>query len=184
MEKRYLWYSVIGQSAKVFMTAHALYEYSQAEKCWHDVRQSSTLVKKGWVMLFLVPLFLSLVPWYIVLDFESEYESAQLVEVVTGVMKGFKYRGKLGLVTYINTFGIGLAFCRSAIKAVGQCKSLIPRSSLWSRFYAVIPVFAVVLQWPFFAFVGTALSNKGVCKSSLHTICTVKMHVLNLIIIL
>ena len=168
MEQRFIWYQVIAQSAKVFMTAHALYEYAQAERCWHDVQRSSAFVRRGWIMLFLVPLFISLVPWYIVLDFEAEYEDAPLVDVVTGVMKGFKYRGKLGVITYLNTFSIGLACCRSAIRAVGQCKLLLPCSSLWSRAFAVIPVFAVVLQWPFFAFGGTILSQKGVCKSSLN----------------
>ena len=97
METKYGWYHVISSLAKVLMTAHALYEYRMAEKCWHDVKQSSVFVGRGWIMLFLLPMIISLVPWFNVLNFEAEYEHAQPIDVFTGALKGFNFKGKLGV---------------------------------------------------------------------------------------
>jgi hypothetical protein len=151
MEKKYGWYRVISSLAKVLMTAHAIYEYRMAEKCWHNVKQSSAFVGRwtlsvsvsvsvsvslslsvslchslslslclflslslslsfslcltlslgvavrGWIMLFMLPMIISLVPWFNVLHFDAEYEHAHPIEVFTGALKGLNFKGKLGV---------------------------------------------------------------------------------------
>lgn len=103
MEKKYGWFHVISSFAKVLMTAYAMHEYRMAEKCWHDVKQSSTFVGRGWLLLFMLPMIISLVPWFNVLDFEAEYEDALPIDVFTGTIKGFNFKGKLSVRVHVST---------------------------------------------------------------------------------
>jgi hypothetical protein len=46
----------------------------------------------------------------------------------------------------VQTFLLGVAFCKSALRGVIVCKMLIPRSAIWTRFFQLIPLMYVILQ--------------------------------------
>ena len=161
METKLLWYRLLEGLVKVGTTAIAFHNYRKAEEKWWSISDSSIRVRGSWTVLFLWPILVSFVPWYNVLQFEAEFEDAPLIGILSGSLKGLQFKSTLGLTTYLNTFALGVAFCRSAIRATTQCKLLIPRSSLWTRAYFLIPVLSVVLQWPSYALFGTIIANTG-----------------------
>jgi hypothetical protein len=120
------------------------------------------LVVSGWLLLFGAPLLVSFIPWWIVLDFQEAYAEKDLLTVLVGQILGWNIKFSLGLATYTSTFLLGVAFCKSALRAVIVCKLLIPKSAIWTRFFQLIPLMYVILQWPIFAFVGTLAGSKTV----------------------
>lgn len=66
-----------------------------------------------------------------------------------------KFRIQIGLNTYLATFSLGVALIPSMLRAIVQCKVLLPQSGIWTVFMYVLPLFAVILQWPFFSLIST-----------------------------
>ena len=150
MKDKFNWYKELCEAVKFVVVLYALVLFRQAEAKWTDVKESSALVARGWSILFATPLLLSVVPWYLALDFPAEMEGEGLLAQVPGYIKGVSFKFKLGTATYLQTQAVALALCKSAMIATVQCKMLVPRSGLWTQAFFLVPMLTVVLQWPLF----------------------------------
>jgi len=90
----------IGGIFKLLASCWALHAYFRAEREWTQIRVSSTLVARGWVVLFAAPLLVSFVPWYNALDFDQEFAEVDLIHTMLGGIKGVNYKIKLAVATY------------------------------------------------------------------------------------
>ena len=160
MKLKFYAYEAMLQVLKFLTSSVAAVLFYKAADSWCNLKRSFNLALVGWMMVYTAPLVYSFVPWYIALRFDNSYtEEDPMVQMFQHIPKALRYRVEMGLNIYLAVFSLGFALIPSVIRAIVQCKMLVPKSGLWTPFFVILPFFAIVLQWPFFSLISNLVSR-------------------------
>ena len=150
-------WSVIRHAVGMAAAFTCMLRFRRAGQKWTSILKSGDKTVSGWKLLFLSPLLVSFVPWFIVLRFSSAYDQGDVsnYQHVMGLLYAAQTKLRLGFSTYVTTYMIAVAVSKSALNAIVQCKMLVPRSSMLTIYFEALPILNMILQWPLFVFIGT-----------------------------
>jgi hypothetical protein len=74
------------------------------------------------------------------LDFDGSYANEDpMSQLFRHYPKALLYRVEIGLNTYLAVFSLGFALIPSMMRAIIQCKMLVPTAGLWTPFFYILP---------------------------------------------
>eukprot|EP01051_Picozoa_sp_SAG22_P013126 SAG22_NODE_1438_length_4419_cov_1.685880_3_plen_509_part_00 len=154
-------WSLIRHTVGMIAAFTCMLRFRRAGQTWTSILKSGDQTVKGWTLLFLSPLLMSFVPWFNVLHFSGAYDQGDVsnYQHVMGLLYGAQTKLQLGFSTYVTTYFIAVAVSKSALKAIVQCKLLVPRSSMLTIYFEALPMLNMILSWPLFVLVGTLVAS-------------------------